>query len=79
MLPSKINLILPPILGYWVLTDLDPSVNPWLKSYNAPSGMNSMVMFEHESKLFWITTSNTAINFQLLDVVSYLNCAFNVY
>lgn len=53
-----------------MLKDLDPKVDNFLNSYTAPSGINSMTMFEHASRLFWITTYGSGIGVHSLDTVS---------
>nr|XP_027209082.1 uncharacterized protein LOC113802676 [Penaeus vannamei] len=47
--------------GYWLLTNLDDNVSPRLKSLNAPTGTNSMTIFEHDSRLFLVATHGTGI------------------
>lgn len=55
--------------GYWLLTNLDDNVSPRLKSLNAPTGTNSMTIFEHDSRLFLVATHGTGIVVYSLNLV----------
>ncbi|XP_047477446.1 uncharacterized protein LOC125031030 [Penaeus chinensis] len=54
--------------GYWLLTNLDSNVLPRLMSFSVPAGLNSMTIFEHEAKLFWIGTHGTGIAVYYVDM-----------